>query len=63
MYFYTPVIVAPYKDFVSEFGEEIDFGLYNKEYNVDTLISNIRRLLETENYGSMSFRVGNVSFR
>lgn len=50
MYFYTPVIVAPYKDFVSEFGEEIDFGLYNKEYNVDTLISNIRRLLETENY-------------
>lgn len=50
MYFYTPIIVAPFKDFVTEFGEDINFGLYNKEYDVDTLNSNICHLLETKNY-------------
>lgn len=28
MYYYTPVLVTPYADFVEEFGREIDFGQY-----------------------------------
>lgn len=53
MYFYTPVIVAPYKDFVKEFGDDIDFGLYNREYDADTLSANIYRMLASENYPEM----------
>lgn len=28
MYYYTPILVTPYADFVEEFGEEITFGQY-----------------------------------
>lgn len=31
MYFYNPVIITPFNQFVREFGEKIDFGLYIDE--------------------------------
>ncbi len=37
MFFYTPVIVSPYKDFVDEFGKDIPFGIYNNEYTADSV--------------------------
>ena len=30
MYFYTPVIISPYKEFVQTFGNAIEFGLYSE---------------------------------
>lgn len=50
MFFYTPVIVSPYKDFVDEFGKEIDFGLYNNEFSADALASNINSILQDQEY-------------
>ena len=47
MYFYTPVIVSPFDDFVQEFGETIDFGRYNREFSADCIAGNIRNLLES----------------
>ena len=53
MYFYTPVIVAPYKEFVAEFGETISFGIYNMNFSPECLAENIERLLESDNYETM----------
>ena len=53
MYFYTPVIVAPYKEFVAEFGEEINFGVYNKEFSSQCLADNISILLQNNEYEKM----------
>ncbi len=50
MYFYTPVIVSPYKDFLRNFGEKINFGTYNDHFTVDCLSNNIKKILYSDNY-------------
>lgn len=50
MYFGTPVVVSPYKDFVAEFGSEIPFGAYNEAFNADALAATIERVIEAPNY-------------
>lgn len=46
MYFYTPVIVTPFEDFVIEFGKEIDFGKYNKRNDDNTLALEIKEICD-----------------
>lgn len=41
MYYGCPIIVAPYDDFVCEFGDDINFGGYTNGNNLDTTIANI----------------------
>ena len=53
MYFYTPVIVSPFDDFVNEFGKEIKFGLYNKEFTAACIANNIISIIENPNYPSL----------
>lgn len=53
MYFYTPVIVSPFDDFVNEFGKEIKFGLYNKEFTAACIANNIKSIIENPNYSSL----------
>ena len=53
MYFYTPVIVSPFDDFVNEFGKEIKFGLYNKEFSATCIANNIKSIIEHPNYPSL----------
>ena len=48
--FFTPVIVSPYKDFVQEFGEEIDFGLYNFINSPQYLADNITKIMNDTDY-------------
>ena len=43
MFYGSPIIVAPYKDFVTEFGEDIDFGYYTKG---NDLTDNIRQCFQ-----------------
>lgn len=50
MYFCTPVVVSPFDDFVNEFGEEISFGRYNKEFTAEEIAKNIERIVVAENY-------------
>lgn len=61
MYFYTPIIISPYKDFVSEFGAEINFGLYNSEFNAKCLSTNIERILNDPDYLDKCINAHNVT--
>lgn len=50
MYFYTPVLVSPFDDFVEEFGENIGFGRYNHEFSAECIAENIRTIAESADY-------------
>lgn len=50
MFFYTPVIVSPYQDFVKTFGENIRFGIYNETYSEYDIEKNIRKILTSNMY-------------
>ena len=43
MYHYTPVVVAPYPDFVDTFGQEIDFGFYCLNNDVEDIVKSLRK--------------------
>ena len=53
MYYYTPVIVSPYQDFVKNFGEKIDFGVYNQDFTADSLANDIKTVINSVNYTEM----------
>ena len=53
MYYYTPVIVSPYQDFVKNFGEKIDFGVYNQEFTAETIAKDIKFVINSKNYTEM----------
>lgn len=50
MYYYTPVIVSPYQDFVENFGEKIDFGVYNQDFTAESLSNDIKSVINSDNY-------------
>lgn len=54
MYYYTPVLVSPFKDFVREFGTEIDFGKYNSTFNEKDIADDICNILSSERYAQMA---------
>lgn len=60
LYFCTPLIVSPYDDFITEFGNEITFGLYNYEFKVECVAENIKKILIYPNYKQMSYNAHNV---
>lgn len=53
MYYYTPVIVSPYQDFVKNFGEEIDFGVYNQDFTAESIATDIKSVINSNNYTEM----------
>ncbi len=53
MYFYTPILVAPYKDFKQEFGENINFGIYNAEYTAECIAKNIMAIMESSEFNTI----------
>ena len=60
MYFYTPIVVSNYPSFVSEFGEDIDFGYYVRNQNPDTLYESINRILDNQEYNLMAQKAHEV---
>ncbi|MGE5683203.1 MAG: hypothetical protein ACM34K_20260, partial [Bacillota bacterium] len=50
MYFYNPVIITEYQEFVKTFGSEINFGIYCKENTVNTLCASIETILNHKLY-------------
>ncbi len=59
MYFYNPVIVSPYKDFVDEFGENIDFGTYNQEFTAECLCDSLELVFNAADYRSLCLSAHN----
>ena len=53
MYFATPVVVSPYKDFVEEFGNQIDFGQYNRVFDAESLAETMLSVMENPQYPSI----------
>lgn len=53
MYFYTPVIVSPFDDFVNEFGKDINFGRYNEEFTAECIANNIKSILDNPDYAAV----------
>lgn len=54
MYFYTPIIVSPYEEFVNEFGEKLNFGLYVND-TIDSLAKSIISIVQNPNYTKLCF--------
>lgn len=54
MFYYTPVLVSPFKDFVREFGEDIDFGMYNYSYEINDIADGICAILSSNDYIKMA---------
>ena len=50
MYFYTPVIVTPYKEFTETFGKAIPFGTYCDANQAIQIEASIRKVLNAEDY-------------
>lgn len=53
MYYYTPVIVSSYPDFVKNFGEKIDFGVYNQDFTSESIVNDIKSVINSDNYTEM----------
>lgn len=53
MYFYIPVIVTPYKEFVETFGTKIGFGYYCENSSLDLLCANIKNILNHKSYHTL----------
>jgi glycosyltransferase involved in cell wall biosynthesis len=50
MYFYTPVVVTPYGEFVETFGKEINFGSYCEINSPDLIGEKIKNILIDASY-------------
>lgn len=53
MFYYTPVIVSPYQDFVKNFGEKIDFGIYNQQFMAESISNDIKSVINSDNFKEM----------
>lgn len=54
MYYYTPIVIAPYKQFLMEFGDNISFGVYVINQSEEELESAILRVMENTEYADMA---------
>lgn len=62
MYFYTPIIITPYSEFINTFGEDISFGeFYSGEDKVEHLCNQIDNLLSDTNFEKLAIRAHEVS--
>ena len=46
MYYYTPIVVSPYEEFVVQFGKYISFGQYNRTFDEKELASSIAKVIK-----------------
>ncbi len=53
MFYHTPVVVAPYDDFTTEFGKDISFGAFQHSDSADDLAKNILSVMTSEDYARM----------
>ncbi len=58
MYFYTPIIVSPYKEFVNEFGNNLNFGLYT-DNTIEKLVNSINLIIHDSNYVQLCLNAHN----
>lgn len=50
MYFYNPIVIAPYEDFTYTFGDSPSFAAYNKKFEADDLALQIKKIIQSPDY-------------
>ncbi|MCF8371643.1 MAG: glycosyltransferase [Bacteroidales bacterium] len=60
MYFYIPVIVAPYNEFIKTFGKEIGFGAFCETNTPDLITTKIKEIFNAPNYDSLCMNSHNA---
>ena len=50
MFFFTPVVVSKYDNFVAEFGNDIDFGKYNVSFSMSAVAGDILTVVDSPAY-------------
>lgn len=60
MYFYTPVIVSPYSEFVQTFGQDIDFGQYCEHNEVEFINEAILSIMNSDRYRNLCLNAHNA---
>lgn len=53
MYFYIPVIVSPYYEFIETFGNEIDFGFYCNDNTPEKIEVQIKNIFNHQDYKTL----------
>ena len=56
MYFMTPVVVSAFDDFVKEFGSDIPFGCYNREFTAQGIADSIKSVIGSPRYDALCER-------
>lgn len=60
MYFYTPVIVTPYSEFLKTFGQDIDFGYYCEDNDVMLIKNKILDIMQNNSYKQLCINANNA---
>ncbi|RZJ58464.1 MAG: glycosyltransferase family 1 protein [Hymenobacter sp.] len=60
MYFYTPVIVTPYSEFLTTFGQDINFGSYCEENKPKLIKENILNIFQDKYYEQLCINANNA---
>lgn len=55
MYYYTPIVIAPYKQFQLEFGNYIDFGVYVENQSDEALLYAVEKVMRCPDYEKCAF--------
>lgn len=50
MYFFTPILITPFDDFIEEFGENIKFGAYTESSDPEEIAKSINAILDSYDY-------------
>ena len=53
MFFYNPIIVMPYAEFVETFGKQINFGVYCEENIPENIVKCIKQIFDHADYNSL----------
>ncbi|MDD5578203.1 MAG: glycosyltransferase [Methylobacter sp.] len=59
MFFYTPIVITPYDDFVETFGRDIDFGYYCEKNSPLLIKEKITKVLNNKFYNSFCYNSHN----
>ena len=60
MFFYTPIVVAPYDEFVNEFGKDASFAEYCHDFSVECLAESIRHIFDSQSRRQRSIDAHNA---
>lgn len=59
MFYYNPIVISPYADFIKEFSSDIKFGVFNNEFTTDSLVDSISQVIYNIKYRQLCIEAHN----